>query len=136
MNKNHIFIDTNILVGAYNGKETDRQCLQYLFSLTGKKLFVSALSVSQFVSVMQKKHDNRQIREWLKYFLLKFNIVSFQKDDILKSLLYENTDMEDNIQYVLGQKTKCFYFVTNNTKDYKFINIEALKPANVRLIKR
>ena len=136
MNKNHIFIDTNILVGAYSGKETDRQCLQYLFSLTGKKLFVSALSVPQFVSVMQKKHDNQQIREWVKYFLLKFNIVSFQKDDILKSLLYENTDMEDNIQYVLGQKTKCFYFVTNNTKDYKFINIEALKPANVRLIKR
>ena len=136
MNKNHIFIDTNILVGAYSGKEADRRCLQYLFSLTGKKLFVSALSVSQFVSVMQKKYANSQIREWVKYFLLKFNIVSFQKDDIQKSLLYENTDMEDNIQYVLGQKTKCFYFVTNNTKDYKFINIEALKPANVRLIKR
>lgn len=136
MNKNHIFIDTNILVGAYSGKESDRQCLQYLFSLTGKKLFVSALSVSQFVSVMQKKYDNQQIREWVKYFLLKFNIVSFQREDIEKSLLYENTDMEDNIQYVLGQKTKCFYFVTNNTRDYKFINISALKPLEVRTIKR
>lgn len=136
MNKNHIFIDTNILVGAYSGKESDRQCLQYLFSLTGKKLFVSALSVSQFVSVMQKKYDNQQIREWVKYFLLKFNIVSFQREDIEKSLLYENTDMEDNIQYVLGQKTKCFYFVTNNTRDYKFINIAALKPLEVRAIKR
>lgn len=136
MNKNHIFIDTNILVGAYSGKEADRQCLQYLFSLTGKTLFVSALSVSQFVSVMQKKYDNQQIREWVKYFLLKFNIVSFQREDIEKSLLYENTDMEDNIQYVLGQKTKCFYFVTNNTRDYKFINISALKPLEVRTIKR
>ena len=136
MNKNHIFIDTNILVGAYSGKEADRLCLQYLFSLTGKKLFVSALSVSQFGSVMQKKYDNQQIREWVKYFLLKFNIVSFQREDIEKSLLYENTDMEDTIQYVLGQKTKCFYFVTNNTRDYKFINISALKPLEVRTIKR
>ena len=99
-------------------------------------MFVSALSVSQFVSVMQKKYDNQQIREWVKYFLLKFNIVSFQREDIEKSLLYENTDMEDNIQYVLGQKTKCFYFVTNNTRDYKFINISALKPLEVRTIKR
>lgn len=136
MNKNHIFVDTNILVGAYSGKDADKQCLQYLFSLTGKKLFISALSVSQFVSVMQKKHNNTQIREWVKYFLLKFNIISFQKDDIEKSLSYTDTDMEDNIQYVLGQKTKCFYFVTNNTKDYKFINISALKPTDVRAIKR
>lgn len=78
MNKNHIFVDTNILIGAYADKEADKQCLQYLYSLKGKKLFLSALSVSQFVSVMQKKFDNARIREWVKYILLKFNIVSFQ----------------------------------------------------------
>ncbi|MBR5029298.1 MAG: PIN domain-containing protein [Bacteroidales bacterium] len=136
MNKNHIFVDTNILIGAYTGKQTDKQCLQYLFSLKGKKLYVSALSISQFVSVLQKKMDNEFIREKVRYLLLKFNIISFQKDDIEKSLDYQNTDMEDNIQYVLGCKTKCFFFITNNTKDYRFINISAIKPNEVRLIKR
>ncbi len=34
------------------------------------------------------------------------------------------------------RKTKGFYFETNNTKDYRFINISALKPLEVRTIKR
>ncbi len=136
MNRNHIFIDTNILIGACVGKQDDMLCLRYLYSLTGKKLYVSSLSISQFVSVMQKKMDNDVIRDKVKYWLKKFNIISFQKEDIEKSLMFENTDIEDNIQYVIGCKLNCYYFITNNKKDYKFLNIESLKPKEVRLIKR
>lgn len=30
MNKNHIFIDTNVLIGAFLGKENDVKCLKFL----------------------------------------------------------------------------------------------------------
>jgi hypothetical protein len=40
-NPNHIFVDTNVLIGAYSGDvrfQTDSDCLHYLYSIVGKKL--------------------------------------------------------------------------------------------------
>jgi hypothetical protein len=42
-NPNHIFVDTNVLVGGYSGDtryQNDADCLHYLFALTGKKLYI------------------------------------------------------------------------------------------------
>ena len=52
-NPNHIFVDTNVLVGGCSGDarfKKDEDCLHYLYSLTGKKLYVSSLSVAQLIS--------------------------------------------------------------------------------------
>ena len=57
-NPNHVFVDTNVLVGAYSGDaryQKDIDCLHYLYSLTGKRLYISALSVAQLISVYQKR---------------------------------------------------------------------------------
>ena len=44
-------------------------------------------------------------------------------------------DMEDNIQYVISGKAKCFYIVTNNKKDYdKLTNINVVVPSKIRRI--
>ena len=48
-NPNHIFVDTNVLVGGYSGDarfQKDADCLHYLYSLTGKRLYISTLSVA------------------------------------------------------------------------------------------
>ena len=40
-NPNHVFVDTNVLIGAYSGDaryQTDSDCLHYLYSIVGKKL--------------------------------------------------------------------------------------------------
>ena len=43
--------------------------------------------------------------------------------------------MEDNIQYIISSKAKCFYFVTNNKKDYdKLSNINVVIPSKIRQI--
>ena len=52
-NPNHVFVDTNVLVGGYSGDaryQKDADCLHYLFALTGKKLYISTLSVAQLIS--------------------------------------------------------------------------------------
>ena len=57
-NPNHIFVDTNVLIGAYSGDtrfQTDSDCLHYLYSIVGKRLYTSTLSVAQLISVFQKK---------------------------------------------------------------------------------
>jgi len=61
-NPNHIFVDTNVLVGGYSGDakfQKDDDCLRYLFSLTGKRLYISSLSVAQLISVYSEGRSPR-----------------------------------------------------------------------------
>ena len=135
MNENHIFVDTNILIGAFTGRQSDERCLQYLFSLRGKKLFISSLSVAQFISMFQKKKSFYEIAEQVRYFLSKFVVISFTEKDIENSLNFEQQDLEDTLQYVLSQKLKCLNFITNNKKDFLcYHNIDVFTSSTIRTI--
>jgi len=41
---------------------TDYDCLHYLYSIVGKRLYISSLSVAQLISVYQKRKTNEEIR--------------------------------------------------------------------------
>ena len=135
MNENHIFVDTNILIGAFAGRKSDERCLQYLYSLRGKKLFISSLSIAQFVSLFQKKKSFLEITEYVRYLLSKFIVISFTEKDIETTLTIGQQDIEDTIQYVLSQKMKCLNFVTNNKKDFRcYYNIDVFSSSTIRSI--
>ena len=136
LNENHIFVDTNVLNGYYLNITADVECLRYLFSLKGKKLFISSLTIGQFVAFFQKRLTNDKVKENIRYLSTKFTIVEFGERDINKSLLFPYSDMEDTIQYVIGTKMKCFYFVTNDKGFSAFKNIKALKPSQIRNIEK
>ena len=137
-NPNHIFVDTNVLVGGYSGDakfQKDDDCLRYLFSLTGKRLYISSLSVAQLISVYQKKKSNAEITAVVRDLQHRFNIIDFTAKDIDAALKDTGADIEDNVQFVLAKKQKCYIVVTNNYKDYRFLQgIEVLRPAKVRKI--
>lgn len=137
-NPNHIFVDTNVLVGGYSGDakfQKDDDCLRYLFSLTGKQLYISSLSVAQLISVYQKKKSNAEITAVVRDLQHRFNIIDFTAKDIDAALKETGADIEDNVQFVLAKKQKCYIVVTNNYKDYRFLQgIEVLRPAKVRKI--
>jgi len=84
----------------------------------GKRLYISTLSIAQFVSVFQKKRTNDEIRRQVKYLLSKFNLVTFAEKDVEVAIDEVSHDIEDNIQYVLCRKMNCGHFITNNIKDY------------------
>ncbi|MFI3296155.1 MAG: type II toxin-antitoxin system VapC family toxin [bacterium] len=137
MNLNHIFIDTNVLIGSFVDKANDVDCVKYLSSLNGKKLYISSLSVAQLVSVFQKRKSNSEIKQIINSIINKFIIVSFTDSEIQQILKLDNSDMEDAIQYVISRKVKCGYFVTNNVKDYRSFNdIIVLSPKKHRAILR
>ena len=138
MSQYNIFVDTNVLINAYRNKEEDRNCLQYLYALKGKRLYISALSVAQFVSVFQKVIDNSTIRKYVEQLLHRFIVVSFNEQDIRNAIKIDGSDIEDNIQYSISQKVKCPYFITNNLKDYRHYDnlASVMKPSEVRLIHR
>ena len=137
-NPNHIFVDTNVLVGGYSGDakfQKDDDCLHYLFSLTGKRLYISSLSVAQLISVYQKKKSNEEITAVIRDLQHRFNIIDFTAKDIDAALKETGADIEDNVQFVLAKKQKCLIVVTNNYKDYRFLQgIEVLRPAKIRKI--
>ena len=137
-NSNHIFVDTNVLVGGYSGDsrfQKDADCLHYLYSLTGKKLYISTLSVAQLISIYQKKKTNDEIVRIVHELQHRFNIIDFTNRDIDAALVETGGDIEDNVLFVLAQKQKCSIIVTNNYKDYRlFYNISVVKPDGVRTI--
>ena len=145
-NSNHIFVDTNVLVGGYSGDarfQKDADCLHYLYSLTGKRLYISSLSVAQLISVYQKKKLNDEIVRIVRDLQHRFNVIDFTNRDINASLTETGADIEDNVQFVLARKQKCSIIVTNNYKDYRlffnvdyrlFFNVRVVKPDEVRTI--
>ena len=134
---NHIFVDTNVLVGGYSGDaryKKDEACLHYLYSLTGKKLYISTLSVAQLISMFQKKKNDEIVRI-VRDLQHRFTVIDFTNRDIDAALVENGGDIEDNVQFVLAQKQKCSIIVTNNYKDYRlFYNISVVKPDEVRSI--
>lgn len=134
-NRDNIFVDTNVLIGAFAGLEKDKKCLDYLFGSKiqkkKKRLYISSLSIAQFVATFQRrKISDEKIRKQVKYYQTKFNIIEFTEKDIDEALKFKIIDMEDSIQFMLGMKVKCLYYVTNNIKDYKDIdNIILIKPS-------
>ena len=137
-NPNHIFVDTNVLVGGYSGDarfQKDEACLHYLYSLTGKRLYISSLSVAQLISMFQKKKKNDEIISIVRDLRHRFNVIDFAARDIDAALIETGGDIEDNVQYVLARKQKCSIIVTNNFKDYcLFFNVRVIKPERVRSI--
>ena len=137
-NPNHIFVDTNVLVGGYSGDarfQKDEACLHYLYSLTGKRLYISSLSVAQLISTFQKKKKNDEIVRIVRDLQHRFNVIDFAARDIDAALVETGGDIEDNVQYVLARKQKCSIIVTNNFKDYcLFFNVRVIKPERVRSI--
>ena len=134
-NPNHIFIDTNVFIGAIVGLEQDIKCLKYIYSLKGKRIYTSSLAIAQIVAKFQKKYTREMLVAEIKRITTKCNIISFSASDIDSAMKIEQQDMEDNIQYIISSKLKCFHFVTNNIKDYKdFNNINAIKPSKIRNI--
>lgn len=136
--KNNIFIDTNVLIGAFApGKrnEEEKKCWKYVCSLTGKRIFVSSLSVAQFVSVLQHKIDQTDIVKHVRNILSKTTVIDFSEKDIEKSLTVEGHDLEDNIQYVLSRKMRCGILITQNKKDYvNYLNVDVIRANEHRII--
>ena len=137
-NPNHIFVDTNVLVGGYSGDarfQKDSDCLHYLYSLTGKRLYISTLSVAQLISMFQKKMKNDDIVRVVRDLQHRFTVIDFTNRDIDAALVENGGDIEDNVQYVLARKQKCNVIITNNFKDYRlFFNVRVIKPERVRSI--
>jgi len=139
-----VYVDTNVLIDYYTGQDDAIVCLKYLFSTCRKEnLFTSTLALVQTISQLQKKNTKRKaitkekVIEYLEFLFTKFTILDLAQKDILDSYPLKGNDVEDNVHYIISQKSRCKRIITRNVKDYtQFPDLEALSPNNIRLIKR
>ena len=133
-----IFIDTNVLIGCYCNLPHDKAAMQYLFSLRNHELYTSVLAIAQTISTLQGnkkiKAPREKVIEYVNHLAAKIKFVGFADKDIEKACIMPNKDIEDNIQYVIGSKLRCYYYVTNNVNDYKYNSVLAVEPSHVYTI--
>lgn len=133
-----IFIDTNVLIGYYRGLKHDVAAMKYLLKLKDYECYTSALAIAQTISTCQGRKKGKiskdTIVRFVKPLMGKIQIIGFSDKDISSALEMQTNDLEDNMQYVIGSKLSCYYYITNNVKDYKFNNISPVLPQNVRTI--
>ena len=140
-----IYVDTNVLINYCTRQKNDVKALRYVFSKRRKEvLFTSSLAIVQTISKMQSagKSDKRKAysRETtikkLDEILPKFTVLDLSFSDIKASFNHLNSDIEDNVHYVLSQKMKCNAILTNNIKDFTFFKDVSVIEPNLALLKQ
>ena len=132
-----IFIDANVLIGSFRGINKDVQAIEYLRKLPQVRLFTSSLAIAQLMATCQLKGDNERRQLLIKYInaiLKDFSVISCSATDIEKAMSLEQPDMEDNLQYIMGERMKCTHYVTNNKRDFIFANVTVIPSAKIRLV--
>lgn len=133
-----VYIDTNVLINYYRGLQEDTKAMEMLFKMRDCELYASVLTIAQTISTLQGNKQIKASRESVVTFVRKLankiHFIGFTDKDIEAAFVLENSDLEDNLQYVIGSKLKCYYYVTNNVKDYKYNAISAITPSHVYTI--
>ncbi|MCL2074440.1 MAG: type II toxin-antitoxin system VapC family toxin [Marinilabiliaceae bacterium] len=140
-----IYVDTNVLINYCTRQTNDVKALRYVFFKRRKEvLFTSTLAVVQTISKLQSAgKSNKRVafsRETtlkkLDEILPKFTILDLCLSDIKAGFIHLNSDIEDNVHYVLSQKMKCNAILTNNIKDFTFFKDIIVMEPNLALLKQ
>ena len=140
-----IYVDTNVLINYCTEQNTDVMALHYVFSKRRKEvLFTSSLAIVQTITKLQsgsrQHHRKGYSRETtikkLDDILSKFTVLDLTLADIQSGFGHFNSDIEDNVHYVLSQKVKCNAIITNNIKDFAFFKDVAVIESNLALLKQ
>jgi predicted nucleic acid-binding protein len=157
MKTDRIFLDTNILLNdflhrypqfARLGNSTDilhsreaHQALTYIRRNRLFKTYVASFSIARFVSFLDSLRVPKNIAvQEINMLLAKNTILT-----LTQTLVREATDLfdsdtrlrdfEDAFQFIVCQDHKCYYFLTLNSKDFRFFpSIMVVTPSKYRII--
>jgi predicted nucleic acid-binding protein len=117
---NKLFLDTNVLIDFTLRREFELHATDTLFELGEDKkldLFVSESVITTTLYFLQKeKIDGVAVLRELSSCI---NIVSLKKD-IFFSQLEHFKETEDGLLYFMAAKANLNFFITRNTKHFKF----------------
>ncbi|MEN9433034.1 MAG: hypothetical protein RLZZ422_623 [Pseudomonadota bacterium] len=119
-----IFIDANIINDIYDASRVDHlssyQCLEYCLN-NNISLITSCDLVTTIYYINSKKQGRLPALQALEQIQTMFDIAPFGNYELelaIKLMRQDQDykDLEDTIQYILAQQTKCDLILTNDTK--------------------
>jgi len=113
-----IFIDTNIFLDLILKREYHKEALLILNAIEkgifkGYILDITILNIDYIA-----KKQIKDIRNFLNLINRVFTIKGASNEQIANALDIENSDLEDNLQYITAQQNQCQVIITNDKKFY------------------
>jgi predicted nucleic acid-binding protein len=114
-----IFVDTNIFLDMLFKREGAKEA-SMVFKAVKNRVFEGVVADITIVNIdyIARKFE-ADIRTYLKAIEKNFIIVGANNNLIKQSLLIDNLDLEDNIQYTLALDSTCNCIITNDKSFYK-----------------
>ena len=114
----HIFIDTNIFLDLILERENFKEAL-LIFNAIEEKIFEATILDITILNIdyIAKKQKN-DVNDFLMTVNRLIKVIGASNDMIEKALKIDNSDLEDNLQYVCAKHTKCEVIITNDKKFY------------------
>ncbi len=113
-----VFIDTNIFLDLILKRKDFKEAL-LLFDAIEKKLFNGVILDVTILNIdyIAKKQINN-VNEFLTTVNQLIEVVGASNEMIKKALDINNSDLEDNLQYICAKYLKCELIITNDKKFY------------------
>lgn len=113
-----IFVDTNIFLDLMLKRENFDKAL-LIFNAIEKRVLEGVIADISILNIdYVAKKQIKDIRDFLKAINLFFEVAGATNLLIDEALAIENSDLEDNLQYLLAKKYKCEAIVTNDKTFY------------------
>jgi predicted nucleic acid-binding protein len=131
-----VFVDTNVILDGLLRNPGFVEDSKRIFSCAERGeicAFLSASSITDIFYISRKKLTVPVARKAIEVLLNIFEIVSVDGDDLKGALTVPIADVEDALQAWCARKSGAEVFITNNTKDFKNVDIPVLTPAEFSL---
>ena len=127
-----ILIDTDVLIDVLFDRKPFSDHSSGILALCEKKNirgFVTPVIISNLYYLLRKAASHKETIDKLKYLLRITDVLTMNKDIVIKALFSEFKDFEDGLQhYSAMYHGDINVIVTRNLKDYKPGNIAAMTP--------
>lgn len=113
-----IFVDTNIFLDLILKRDDYNKSLIILNAIE-KRVFQGVIADITVLNIDYiAKRQVRDIRDFLKFINSLFEIVGANNHTIKEALNIKNSDLEDNLQYILAKKHNCDLIISNDKTFY------------------
>lgn len=132
-----ILLDTNIILDLALQRQPYFEEAIAIFKIIDKsniRACVTASSITDIYYIVKKSKSHKEAIEIIKSIIQYFEIISIDKEIIVRAIESSMKDFEDAIQSFAALSEKIDYIVTRNIKDYENSKVSAISPQEFLLI--
>jgi len=132
-----ILLDTNIILDLALQRQPyfeEAIAVLKLIDKSNIRACVTASSITDIYYIVKKSKNHNEAIEIIKNIIQYFEIISVDKEIIVRAIESSMKDFEDAIQSFAALSEKIDYIVTRNIKDFENSKVLAISPQEFLLI--